>query len=90
LGGYDLMIQIFFTMIIVFISLSLLHLLCLWLETKGWLYYIHKKPKGSTLGNGLQELNTFLNPSNQQTVEMQHKQAIHKRSEENNPSDKVS
>jgi hypothetical protein len=27
-----------------------LHRLCLWLEERGWLYYLHKKSGGSTAG----------------------------------------
>jgi hypothetical protein len=84
------MIQIFSAVIIVFISLYIVHQLCLWLEKKGCLYYRHKKSKGSMLGSGLQELNAFLNPAGRQTIEMKQKQAIHKRSEEDKPSDKIS
>jgi hypothetical protein len=64
-------------MVVMIVTISLLllylvHKVCLWLEQKGLLYYWHKKPEGGILGNALQELQCFLNPSSCHVVEVKH------------------
>jgi len=49
-----IMTLIVFCMVIYFIDRA-----CLWLESKGWLYYRKNKPHGGVVGNALLELHSF-------------------------------
>jgi hypothetical protein len=40
-----------------------LHLLALWMERKGWIYYKHNKPSRSRLGTAFLEIQTILEPN---------------------------
>lgn len=51
-------------------GLYALHRLCLWLEDAGYLYYVRKKPRGSSGGLGsLVELQKALEPTTRYVVE---------------------
>ena len=43
--------------------------MCLWLESRGWLYYRRVKPSSSSLGTALLELQSILEPSRQHVIE---------------------
>jgi hypothetical protein len=74
----------------ILISTYLLHRLCLWLESNGWLYYLNKKAGTGILGSTLQELNSFLNPSIQHTIQMkQNHVAIQRCNETSVPGDPI-
>jgi hypothetical protein len=40
-----------------------LHRLALWMEAKGWIYYVKQKPDSSSLGTALLELHQLARPS---------------------------
>lgn len=47
-----------------------LHRLALWLESKGHLYYKHRQPSGSALGQAALEIQSILEPSKETMVEV--------------------
>ncbi|MEM7646275.1 MAG: hypothetical protein AAF203_05150, partial [Pseudomonadota bacterium] len=57
-----------------------LHHLLLWMEKKGWIYY-KTKPRGSGMGDALQELNAFMNPAVKEVLERKFE---HKKEDEQN------
>ena len=75
------------TVIAIFVGLYLIHRTCLWLESKGWLYYCHNKPKGGFLASALLGLNFFFDPSIRHTIKAKQNQVQLKRSEADTPGD---
>lgn len=75
--------QILLATILIFVLLYFIDKICLWLERKDWLYWRHKKPDfGGGVGNALQQLHVFLNPSARYTIQAkQNKAGSHKKSE---------
>jgi hypothetical protein len=64
------MIKLFLTAIALVAGLYLVDKYFLWLEEKGWIYWRKKKPTVTGgIGNTLQELNIFLNPSAKHMIE---------------------
>ncbi len=48
----------------------LLHLLALWMERKGWIYYKHNKPSSNALGNAFLEVQSILEPNKKHIIEV--------------------
>ena len=48
----------------------LLHLLALWAERRGWIYYKHTKPSRSALGNAFLEVQSILEPNKKHIIEV--------------------
>jgi hypothetical protein len=48
----------------------LLHLLALWLERRGWLYYKHTRPSRTALGNAFLQVQSLLEPDRKHLVEL--------------------
>ncbi|MCU0276734.1 MAG: hypothetical protein MUF02_07785 [Acidobacteria bacterium] len=48
----------------------LLHVLALWMERKGWIYYKHTKPSRSALGNAFLEVQSILEPNKKYIIEL--------------------
>jgi hypothetical protein len=48
----------------------LLHLLALWAERRGWIYYKHTKPSHSALGNAFLEVQSILEPNKKHIIEV--------------------
>ena len=48
-----------------------LHRLALWMEGRGWLYYVNSKPSTSTLSAAFLEVQSLLEPEKQQLAEVQ-------------------
>jgi hypothetical protein len=53
-----------------------LHRLALWMETKGWIYYVHTKASPSTLGTAMLNLQTILQPGAEHVVEMRQSRRV--------------
>ncbi len=53
-----------------------LHHLALWMERRGWLYYLHSKPSTSSLGNAFLEVQSLLDPSAETLVELRHQEQL--------------
>ncbi|MCX6554206.1 MAG: hypothetical protein NTZ12_04200 [Candidatus Aminicenantes bacterium] len=51
-----------------------LHLLALWMERKGWIYYKHNKPSRSSLGNAFLEVQSILEPNKKHIIEIKKEQ----------------
>ncbi len=47
-----------------------LHLLALWMERKGWIYYKHNQPSRSRLGNAFLEVQSILEPNKKHIIEI--------------------
>ena len=47
-----------------------LHLLALWMEKKGWIYYKHTKPSRSSLGNAFLEVQSILEPGKKHIIQV--------------------
>ncbi len=45
--------------------------LALWAERRGWIYYRHRKPSGSTLGSAFLEVQSLLEPNKRHVAEVQ-------------------
>lgn len=52
----------------------LLHLLALWMERKGWIYYKHNKPSRSSLENAFLEVQSILEPNKKHIIEIKKEQ----------------
>lgn len=52
----------------------LLHLLALWMERKGWIYYKHNKPSSSALDNAFLEVQSILEPNKKHIIEIKKEQ----------------
>ena len=46
-----------------------LHRLALFAENKGWIYYLHRKPSTSALGNAFLEVHSLIEPEKRELVE---------------------
>jgi hypothetical protein len=47
-----------------------LHLLALWMEKRGWIYYKHTKPSRSSLGNAFLEVQSILEPDKKHIIQV--------------------
>jgi hypothetical protein len=56
------------------LALYPLHRLALWMELRGWLYYVHKKPRLDSLGTAFLELQRMAQPEKQYLIEARQKQ----------------
>jgi hypothetical protein len=54
----------------IIIGAVLLHLLALWAERRGWIYYKHTKPSRSALGNAFLEVQSILEPNKKHIIEV--------------------
>jgi hypothetical protein len=55
--------------ILLVLGLAGLHLLALWMERRGWLYYKHEKPSSNRLGNAFLEIQSILEPGKKIIIE---------------------
>ncbi len=46
-----------------------LHRLALWMERRGWVYYIHKKPSSSSLSSAFLQVQSLVDPGARSVVE---------------------
>lgn len=53
-----------------------LHRLCLWLQERGWLYHVHKKPSLVSLGRVALELQQMTQPEKRYLLEVRQKQQV--------------
>jgi hypothetical protein len=56
--------------IAIIIGSVLLHLLALWMERKGWIYYKHTKPSRSSLGNAFLEVQSLFEPDKKHIIQV--------------------
>lgn len=52
----------------------LMHLLALWMERRGWIYYKHIKPSSNALGNAFLEVQSILEPNKKHIIEIKKEQ----------------
>jgi hypothetical protein len=57
------------------VAALLLDRLALWAERRGWMYYRHRKPSGSSLGSAFLEVQTLLEPGKRHVAEVQRQEA---------------
>lgn len=57
------------------VALYLLHRLALWLERRGWLFYLHRRSTTSAVGSVFSELHSVLDPGHRHAVEEQAREA---------------
>jgi hypothetical protein len=60
--------------IAIIIGSLLLHLLALWAERRGWIYYKHTRPSRSALGNAFLEVQSILEPNKKHIIEIKKEQ----------------
>ena len=58
-----------------------LHRLALWLEKKGWLYYLHKKPSLDSLGIAALELQRMAEPGKRYVLEARQQEKVQEEDE---------
>jgi hypothetical protein len=58
------------TVLVLVVGLWGLHRLCLWLEDRGWLYYLRKKPSSSA-GSSFVVLQQFIEPGVQHLIQVE-------------------
>ncbi|MGE5232875.1 MAG: hypothetical protein ACM3OB_02100 [Acidobacteriota bacterium] len=51
--------------------LGALHVVALWAERRGWIYYRHRRASPGTLGSALLEAHSLLEPAQKQVLEAQ-------------------
>ena len=52
----------------------LLHVLALWMERKGWIYYKYNKPSSNALGNAFLEVQSILEPNKKHIIQIKKEQ----------------
>lgn len=60
----------------VVIGLYGLHRLALWMETKGWIFYMHKKASPNTLGNAVLGVQQIFQPGTEHVLEVRQSQRV--------------
>jgi hypothetical protein len=50
-------------------GLFVLHLLALWMERRGWIFYKHTRPSSTAVGNAFLEVQKLVEPSRQAQIE---------------------
>jgi len=55
-------------------GLWLVHRLLLWMEERGWIYYLRKKPDPASLGTAFLELNKLAEPQKRHVLEVKRTQ----------------
>jgi hypothetical protein len=53
-----------------------LHRLLLWMETKGWIYYMRKRASTNTLGNAVLGLQQLIQPGAEHVLEERQSQRV--------------
>ena len=53
-----------------------LHRLALWMEARGWIYYVRKKASPNALGNAMLGVQEMLQPGAEHTREMRRTQRV--------------
>ena len=53
-----------------------LHRLALWMEAKGWIFYIHKKANPNTLGNAVLSVEQLIRPGAEHVLEVRQSQRV--------------
>jgi hypothetical protein len=51
------------------LALWLLHRLALWMEQRGWIFYIHKKPSPASLGSAFLQIHQLAEPQKKNVLE---------------------
>lgn len=57
-------------------ALFALHLLALWMERRGWIYYVKKQGSGGATGNAFLEIQSLLQPETRHVLEMRQEQRV--------------
>lgn len=65
------------------VAIWLLHRLALWMEAQGWLYYWHRRPSRSALGNAFLEVQQLVEPAQRPVLEAKREE----RAEREDPGD---
>jgi hypothetical protein len=51
-------------------ALYALHRIALWAEYRGWIFYSHRKPDTTSVGNAMLQLQQLVEPSKRNVIEM--------------------
>jgi hypothetical protein len=57
-------------------ALFALHLLALWMERRGWLYYVKKQGSGGGAGNALLEIQSILQPQVKNIIQVRRERHV--------------
>jgi hypothetical protein len=57
-------------------ALFALHLLALWMERRGWLYYVKKQGSGGAAGNAFLEIQSLLKPETKNVLQMRRERRV--------------
>ncbi len=66
----------FFAIAATLIALYGLHRLALWMETKGWIYYLRKRASPDTMGAAFLELQRMVQPDARHILEIKQNQRV--------------
>ena len=58
------------------VALFALHLLALWMERRGWIYYVKRQPSASAVGAAVLEVQSLLQPEKKYILEMQRQRRV--------------
>lgn len=50
-------------------GLYALHRLALWMEARGWIYYVKRKPSGTAIGSAVLEVQKIVQPEKRHVLE---------------------
>lgn len=59
-----------FWIIVVAVAIYALHRLALWMETRGWIYYMHSSGGSTRAGSAMLEVQQLLEPSKRHVIEI--------------------
>jgi hypothetical protein len=59
-------------------ALFALHLLALWMERRGWIYYVKKQPSASAVGTAVLEIQSLLQPEKKHVIQMRRERRVQK------------
>ena len=75
--------------IIIVLCIVIIHLLALWMERKGWIYYWHTQGSSSRVGNAFLEIQSMLESSKKHIVEVRKEEKKEEEQKGEGEADKV-
>ena len=70
------------------IGLYCLHRLALWMESRGWLFYINRRPKSSGIGTAFLDANSLLSSAARYRLEAQRLQEAQEEEDDDDSLDR--
>jgi hypothetical protein len=69
-GSKGILMNIALALCLSITALYALHRIALWAEYRGWIFYRHRKPDSTSVGNAMLQLQQLVEPSKRNVIEM--------------------